>query len=156
MRAVTFIDTSVLCNIIPIPGRAQYAQDVKTEMVARMRNEDFILPITAVIEAGNFIAQLNDGRLRRETAEKLARILQLVCDGRSPWILHDFPWDGRFLAKLLEGADTGVDYVALAQQGVGAGDLCILTERQLFQERTHIEAKVWSLDRRLGAYGPAE
>lgn len=123
-------------------------------MKDRMKSEDFILPITAVIETGNFIAQLNDGNVRRATAVRFAGILGLVSEGKTPWILHDFKWGAEFLADLVAGAGTGTDYAGLAMQGVGAGDLCILTERRLFERRTRIKASVWSLDEGLSAHGP--
>lgn len=103
MSEVAFIDTSVLCNIVPVPGRAQDHEEVIAEMSERLgRGVEFILPITAVIETGNFIAQIADGRQRRTAAEKLRDILKFVAAGEAPWILHDFPWDATFLTELLD------------------------------------------------------
>ncbi|MEV0110200.1 hypothetical protein AB0H42_28225 [Nocardia sp. NPDC050799] len=153
MRAVAFIDTSVLCNLVPVPGRDQQRDDVQEEMRHRLsKDEQFILPITAVVETGNFIAQLDDGGLRRTTAQKLQAILRFICEGRSPWVLHDVPWNRHFLEKLLEGAGTYVDYVEHAQNRVGTGDLCVLTERHLYHTRTGIPATIWTLDAGLMAY----
>ena len=154
MNGVTFIDTSVLCNIVPVPGRDQDAAMVKEQLKARLQTDVFILPITAVIETGNFVAQLSDGRVRRATAEKLANILRLVCEGKAPWTLHNVRWDMPFLARLLDGADTGVDIVMLAEQQLGLGDLCILTERQIYEANSRIKATIWSLDAQLNAYSP--
>ncbi|WP_157521017.1 hypothetical protein [Microbacterium sp. Leaf159] len=110
------------------------------------RRERFILPITSVIETGNFIAQLADGQLRRQTAEKLDAILNLICERKAPWVLHDVAWDRNFLRTLLDGADTMSTYVEHAMNKVGAGDLCIITERLQFEERSKIRAKIWTLD----------
>ncbi len=156
MRSMVFIDTSVLCNLVPVPGKDQNQEIVREELKIRIeRGEQFILPITAVVETGNFIAQLNNGGLRRIAAQKLEAILRSICDGRSPWVLHDVPWDRNFLETLLEGADTGVDYVSHAQNQLGAGDLCVLAERHLYHLRSRVPATIWSLDAALNAYSAA-
>ncbi|MFG3617183.1 hypothetical protein [Nocardia sp. NPDC047654] len=157
MRQVVFIDTSVLCNLVPVPGRDEAAGLVLEELKNRMsRDERFILPITAVIETGNFIAQIPKGGLRRQTAQRLENILRLICEGKSPWVLHDVPWNRGFLEKLLEGADSGADYVTHAQNKVGMGDLCVLAERQSFEMRSRIPATIWTLDDGLRAYSPLD
>lgn len=152
MSAISFIDTSILCNLVPVPGYDQHREQVTEEMTLRLnRGEQFILPITAVIETGNHIAQLPSGGVRREAATKLDAMLRLICAGRAPWILHDIAWNGDFLQRLLDGADTETSYVDQAVAKVGAGDLCILTERLAFSERSGIRAGVWTLDGGLSA-----
>lgn len=153
MRRVVFLDTSVLCNIVPVPGRDQDASKVKEDMRARLEvKENLVLPITSVIETGNFIAQIKDGGTRGQTAEKFCEILRLVCDGKSPWILHDVQWDRDFLEQLLGGAGTGMSYVEHARNRLGTGDLCILAECRSFAKRTGCQVEVWTLDTGLAAY----
>ncbi|MGW4713505.1 hypothetical protein [Nocardia sp. NPDC004260] len=155
MRQVVFIDTTILCNLVPVPGRDQHAESVREELKKRIDlDQRFILPITAVIETGNFIAQLSNGGLRRKTAQRLEGILKLICAGKAPWVLHDVPWNRGFLERLLEGADSGADYVTHAQNGVGLGDLCVLAERQSFEMRSRIPTTIWTLDHGLSAYSP--
>ncbi len=152
MGTMTFIDTSILCNLVPVPGYDQQRAEVADEMSHRLRNgEEFILPITSVIETGNHIAQLSSGGARRQAATKLDAMLRLICAGQAPWVLHDVAWNRGFLQQLLDGADTHTTYVEHAQSGVGAGDLCILTERQAFAERSRIPASIWTLDEGLSA-----
>lgn len=152
MGSITFIDTSILCNLVPVPGYDQQRQQVKDEMGHRLDNdEQFILPITAVIATGNHIAQLSSGGARRQAASNLAALLGLIRDGKAPWVLHDVRWDQDFLQQLLEGADTGTNYIDHAQAGVGAGDLCILTERQTYSMRSRIPTDIWTLDGGLAA-----
>lgn len=154
MSAVIFIDTSVLCNLVPVPGRDQHADEVKSELVAHLdAGRVFILPITAVIETGNFIAQISDGRARRKAAQDFENILRYVCEGKAPWTLHDVAWTASFIEEMLRGAGTGSDYVQHAQNKVGAGDLCILTERFQYQNRTQGRAEIWTRDVALGAHG---
>lgn len=153
MGSISFIDTSILCNLVPVPGYDQHRKEILEEMNDRLNSgEEFILPITSVIETGNHIAQLSSGGARRQAATNLDALLRLICEGKAPWVLHDVAWDRAFLQKLLDGADTMTTYITHALAGVGAGDLCILTERQAFSERSRIPARIWTLDNGLSAH----
>lgn len=152
-RAIVFIDSSILCNLVPVPGRDQDRAAVQQELVERLSlGDQFILPITAVIETGNFIAQLSDGGLRRAAALRMAELLRLICNERAPWVLHDVAWNRAFLEQFLQGGGTHIDYVQHAINQVGAGDLCLLTERQHYRDRTGVAADVWTLDAGLAAH----
>ncbi|MER5419193.1 hypothetical protein [Streptosporangium roseum] len=100
-RKVEFVDTSVLCNLLNVPGRNQDYEAVARELKEKRQECDLILPITAVIETGNHIAQLSDGRVRRDRADKLHTLLGLVITGRAPWVLHTVEWGENFLRSLL-------------------------------------------------------
>jgi hypothetical protein len=153
MTTVVFIDTSILCNLIPVPGRNQDETQVRTELSSRLSSgHQFILPITSVIETGNFVAQLGDGRERLATATKFESILRLICAGNAPWVLHDVAWNQDFLELFLDGGGSGMNYVEHAQSRIGAGDLCILTEREHYRARTKIDAEVWTLDDGLNSH----
>lgn len=85
MGSVVFIDTSILCNLIPVPGKNQHQAQVQKEMKERLaQGAEFTLPITAVIETGNFVAQLADGHERLTTANQLEKILRFICEGKAP------------------------------------------------------------------------
>ncbi|WP_371780877.1 hypothetical protein [Streptosporangium subroseum] len=90
-RRVEFVDTSVLCNLLDVPGKNQDRKNVLRTLEEK-RACDLILPVTAVIETGNHIAQLSDGRLRRQYADKLSKLLELVIIGEAPWVLHTVEW----------------------------------------------------------------
>lgn len=153
MGTICFIDTSVLCNLVPVPGYDQHRAQIVKEMGHRLDNGvEFILPITTVIETGNHIAQLDSGRARRQAATKLDAFLRLICAGQSPWYLHDVAWGKDFLQTMVDGADTSTSYIEHAQAGLGAGDLCILNERQAFSQRSRIPASIWTLDEGLSAW----
>ncbi|GGP95609.1 hypothetical protein [Streptosporangium pseudovulgare] len=91
-RRVEFVDTSVLCNILDLPGKNQNRENVVRQLQEKKRDCDLILPVTAVIETGNHIAQLPDGRIRRDRAEKLQQLLELVITSQAPWVLHTVEW----------------------------------------------------------------
>lgn len=156
MSLVVFVDTSVLVNILRVPYLDQDRDSILEEFKQRREERQrFLLPITTVIETGNHIAQVKDGHGRAEAAERFKNLLELVRDGRAPFLLNDVDWNSTFLDVFLRGADTGSDYVQHARNKVGAGDLCILIERQQFlaKDTGSIQAEIWTLDRELGAYG---
>lgn len=131
---IVFIDTSVLCNLVRVHGKHQDREKIVREMKDRTQaGETFILPVTAVIETGNHIAQA--GAHRHEAAARLSTYLQLIVQGKAPWVLHEMGWDAAFLERFREGAGSGIDWPALAARGVGAGDLCIATEVERYRAR---------------------
>lgn len=150
---VLFIDTSVLCNLIEVPGRNQHATQVKDEFRRLVHaGTRFVIPITTVIETGNHIANASGDR--RAAAERLVALLELAETGTVPWQLHEISWDGEFLAQLRSGAATGqplVDLLGNAQ--LGTGDVAILCERDAFRDRTDFTSVgIWTLERTLAAY----
>jgi hypothetical protein len=151
---VSFVDTSILCNLLPVPGRDQHREDVAKELQAKQQaGEVLVLPITAVVETGNFIGQIANGAARRRTAETFDAVLRAVLAGQAPWQIHQFPWDADFLRRFLDGAGTGSTMIQHAVNGVGGGDLCILAERDAYQRRTGIRAVgIWTRDAGLGAH----
>ncbi len=70
MSGIVIVDTSVFLNVLDVPG---FNQDREADL---SQFSDFIeaganllLPIAAIFEAGNHIAQLADGQQRRRYAE---------------------------------------------------------------------------------------
>jgi hypothetical protein len=115
-----------------------------------------VLPLTAVIETGNHIAQVGDGHARRICAQLFATMLEQVAEQRAPFVLHELGWDGAFLRDLLAGGSTATaltDHLATAS--MGCGDLSILVERDRYRERVAkgSQVEVWTLDVRLQAHG---
>lgn len=152
---MTFIDTSVLCELIRVPGKNQQAEAVRGEFGQRIDDgERFVLPITAVIETGNHIAQA-DGP-RREAAQRLVALLRSAMADETPFVLNQVTWDEDFLDALCKGNATHQTFVDLAGNGLmGAGDVAILVERDQFVAGSAYSAtdvRVWTLERVLGAY----
>lgn len=154
-RRVEFVDTSVLCNLLKIPGKCQDHAKVVEEYQAKReaRDCDLLLPVTAIIETGNHIAQLADGRQRRTCAELFAAMLRAVVKGDAPWALNEVEWGGAHLQALIQGGRTGSTLVEHASNGLGCGDLNILIERDRYLDRTSgVEATIWTLDELLSCY----
>ena len=79
---VRFIDTSVMTNILEMPGRCSDAQKIKEEFNFAMKQEEvLILPIATIIETGNHIAHIADGNIRRNVAAKFGQCLRKTAEG---------------------------------------------------------------------------
>lgn len=149
--AVVFIDTSVLCNLLRVPGKAQHQDEVRADYeMHRATGDTFVLPMAAVIETGNHIEQLEEslGYHRRRCAEGLVNILRLVAGGDEPWVLHELSWDAEYLRRFCDGSDTTPAFVDVATAGaIGGGDLSILIERAQYRERVQGQVvELWTYD----------
>lgn len=154
MRTVEFVDTSVLCNFLDVPGKNQDRDAVRRIMREKVEEGvQLIVPISAVVETGNHITHLQDGAVRRVCAERFVKTLRACADDELPWVLHRVAWDEHFFTKLCDGVAGTGPFVECATQGLGCGDLAILVERELYVERSAIErAGVWTLDAQLAAF----
>jgi hypothetical protein len=150
---VTFIDTSVLCELLAVPGMCSQHDDIRTEFELRDEaGERFVIPITAVIETGNHIAQATGDR--RAAAERFVRFLGAAGVSEAPFTVHELSWDDQFLTELCSGNATGQPLVDLAGARMGAGDIAILVERDRFKRGSaYTDVRLWTLDEALGAHG---
>ena len=150
---VVFVDTSIIVRLIGMDGE-QHATDMAAEFDRRREEgQRFVLPVTALVEAGNRVAQRSTDR--RRFAERRCDIIQEANRPHPPWILHQAALDQQFAEELLAGDSTGSDLVALLGDGrLGTGDVAILVERDQFSRKTaHASLEVWTLDSELSAHG---
>ncbi|MGL5930229.1 MAG: hypothetical protein ACRCY8_14955 [Dermatophilaceae bacterium] len=150
---VHFVDTSVLTNLLRVPGRSDRFTDCQQEFQRRWaRNDKFVLPITSLIETGNFIAQCDGDR--HAAATRFVEAIDAARLANPPWTVRDVSWDGRFLSELVAGNSTGTTLVDhFVARSLGAGDVSILVERDRFRAETAFrDVRVWTLDQRLSAY----
>lgn len=127
MQTVVFVDTSVLCEILAVPGKSQRVDAIKTELAERVRDgERLILPAAAIIETGNHIAQLSDGHSRRDRAEAFVRLLSSVTGPTPPWVLYDATWDGALVTAICEGprGAPALPELSLRHQAEFSGSAC--------------------------------
>jgi hypothetical protein len=147
---VTFIDTSVLCELLEVPGKHSpaAAAEIRAELAARMEaGEHFVIPITAVIETGNHIAQCNGDRFA--VSGRLVRLLEQARANDAPFVVNETAWDETFLADLCAGDSTTESLQQLAARNVGAGDVAILVERDRYVSRSAYgkgSVAVWTRD----------
>jgi len=139
---------------VPVPGRDQHRAEVQAELKELLKiGTTMVVPVTAVIECGNFIAQLNGSADRRSVAQRFVRILQMVRDGESPWVFNNANWSREFWDRLLAGASTGEDLLGLLTRRVGTGDVAIIAERDDYRDRSGLEnVRIWTRDVQLAAH----
>lgn len=154
-RTVDFVDTSILTNILEVPGKCQMYQEIREELIKRQdAGTTFVLPTATIIETGNHVVHLKDGDERRRCATKYAAVLRMTAQGSSPWTLFERTWSDEFLHALCDGASTGIDLVEHApRRQLGAGDLSIVAERNMYaaQYGGHC-VRIWSIDGPLGTW----
>jgi len=153
-RTVTFIDTSVLVEILKVPGKNQRSEEITAELRERVTSsESMILPTASIIETGNHIAQVDDGGVRRKLAESLAKLLEATVSESAPWTLNGARWDGELLAAICRGARGCPALPEMAAQKIGVGDVSILAEAEAYERRVaNVVVSIWTLDTGLSAY----
>ena len=151
-KAVVFVDSSVLMRLIGMDGDAA-ARETAEQFEDRIAaGQQFVIPVTAIVEVGNLIAQQSSNR--RKLAERLQEVLRTAQAADPPWIIRAVTMDQQFIQELLDGNSTGSDLVTLIGDGrLGTGDVALLVERDQFLRGTqYTSAEVWSLDQELTAY----
>ena len=152
-QRIVFVDTSILDKMVGLDGDDAFAE-AETEFRARqLAGQRLVIPVTAIIETGNHIAQSAGDR--RRYAEGLIAVIRAAQRADPPWIIRAVTWDGRFLEELISGDSTGSTLISLLGDGrMGTGDLAILVERDRFRSSSaYTQFEVWSGDAELRAYG---
>ena len=157
MAEIVFVDTSVSLNLLNVPRKNSDEKRLTGEFKRlALAGALFVIPIAAVVEVGNHIAQLPSGHDRRDRAQQFARYLQASVDGRPPWVVSDASWDKAFLSRLLDGHGPRPGLVDLCATEIGSGDAAILHELDRFRGRTDFplakHTRLWTLDAKLAAH----
>lgn len=92
MSDIVIVDSSVLLNVLDIPGFNQHRDDVLERFGQLVDAEDhLLLPLAAVIETGDHVADLRDGRERRRYAERFRDCIHEALRDEAPWTPIEFP-----------------------------------------------------------------
>lgn len=149
MADVVLLDTSILCELLGVPGKSGVLQSGEVEGTLKTgckQGDQFLLPWTSVIETGNHIGQVSDGSRRWQVAERFVKVVRASLDGEAPWTLSS-PVDAARLRSLLNR------FPEWATSGSGLGDLTIVDE---FDRQCRLNPSrrvwIWSLDRHLSSY----
>lgn len=149
---ICIVDTSVLCNILPVPGMDQQRNQVMRDLERYLRDDaHLLLPVAVVLETGRHIAHLSDGSERRITAERLRDV---VTTDSSTGPEKPFELVGRLNPARLEAHIA--DFPDLAQSKVTLTDALLIEqfELQLAANEAH-RVLIWSLDGHLQGHGQA-
>ncbi len=147
---VRFIDTSIIMNLLEIPGKCSDAERVKADFKSIVESgEVLILPFSTIIESGNHIAHIAVGRIRRERSLIFKEFLEKTANNEAPWKLYGVKLEKDDLLAL---AEKFPDYAL--QYEMGLGDMSIIHFYEKYKEETpavgHI--MIWSTDRHLSGY----
>ncbi len=147
MAHIVLVDTSIFLNILDVTGFNQNRNNTVKYFESLIENQaDLLLPLASVFEAGNHIAQLSDGRQRREYAERFVRQVDSALTGNAPWVMTPLPDHGQ-LRRLVK------DFPEHATGGAGMGDLTIIKEWEAACARhPRYRVSIWTLDGDLSGY----
>jgi len=148
----TLVDTSVLCELIEVPGMHSRSAEIRADLDRRQAaGEQFVIPVTAIIETGNHIEHAAGDR--RGAAQRLVGLVRMAIANEGPWRVNNFRWDAEFLGAWCDGDSTHQSFVDLAGNHLlGGGDVAILVERDRFRSAgAGNQVSVWTLDARLEA-----
>lgn len=147
MRAICLVDTTILVEILNVPGKANHHLAVMVELEVKIRDgEALFLPMATVLETGNHIAQNGDGNQRRQCAESFVAQVELALDGKSPFTPISF-LTGDAMRRWLS------EFPGWAMRGQGLGDLSIVHDWQrLCEQNQRRRVYIWSLDGHLRGY----
>ena len=141
MSAIVIVDTSVLLNILDVPGRNESRGEVLAELEKLIEASNHLfIPMAAIVEVGNHIAQLGNGAQRRAAAERFIAEVRKALADEAPWKPINFPSNQEVLSWLDAFPDA-------AMQGLGMGDLSIKKEWEgLCAKYRMSRVRVWTLD----------
>lgn len=145
---VVFMDTSILTNLLDIPGKNQDKDTVvKAFKEIRQRGDTLILPIAAIIETGNHIAHLPAGEQRRYCALRFSEYLRKTAREEAPWTLYGAALDAADMEYLAE------HFANWATMAIGIGDLSIVRQYERYIDTMPTgKIRIWSMDSHLAAY----
>ncbi len=151
------VDTSVLLVLLRAPG--YFDEDRFKQVIEELgKGKTFLyLSLVAVIEAGNLIAQLSHGHLRRQCAERLNELVIEAIEGETLWRFLFFGAEHE-IREYFE--QKGTDFSNLAQQGIGMGDALIIESAHRLKDDLKTQGRgqdrviIWTFDERMKSWSP--
>lgn len=148
MASVLLVDTTVFLNVLNVPGFNQSHRVVIADLEQHLSDESvtLLLPMAAIFETGNHVAQLADGNQRRRFARIFTDQVGKALNGEAPWRPTQIP-DADTIATWLG------EFPEHAMRRIGMGDLSIIkTWGATCEIHPHHRVRIWSLDNQLLAY----
>ena len=148
MAGIYIIDTSVLLNILDVPGRNQDRDTVIAAFEARIRaGSRFQVPIAVIVETGNHIARISSGDSRKRYAEEFCAMVEQALAGKAPWVVTPIPDVGKIRKWLTDFPDQ------YAVRGLGIADRSIIHAwEEACIRNPSIRVVIWSRDKQLASY----
>lgn len=162
MVDICLLDTSILLNILNVPGKNQDKDKVMADFQTYFEAKcSFIIPFVVAVEVGNHISRNGDGRVRRERASRFVSMMQSTFNNETPFTISNFDlkiewqnWISEFIDKAGQNKTA-----AKPNEGMSLTDLSIIKEYDALQAKNranrnkHVKVFIWSLDSDLEFYG---
>lgn len=129
--SIVLMDTCVFCNVLDVPSFNQHRDQILAEFEAYLKcGATLLLPMAAVLETGNHIAQISNGGMRRKVAERFRDKVSGAIDGSAPWTPTPF-WETDhlrgWLVEFPDQAMRGAEWVISPSSRSGRGNaICFL------------------------------
>lgn len=156
VRKVLILDTSVLCCFLNVAGKETcgpkadiWDQNRIKELQDSEKGATIVLPLAAIIETGNHIAQA--GSRRFETATEFCEQLKCVAEATIPWAAFSEQtelWSPENLKRIADA------WPKEASAGVSMGDATIRDVAEYYA-KTGMSVEIITGDAGLKAYQPA-
>ncbi len=147
MSAIILIDTSILLNILDVPGYNQDKEAVQQQYEQHVQNGDqLLLPMATVVETGSHVADIPNGYHRRAWGQIFVNLVKQTHRGEAPWSPIAFPK----LDSIVQWLD---DFPEFAGRKIGFADMTIIKDwERTCAQHTMSQVKIWSLDHGLLGY----
>jgi len=161
MRRILVFDTSVLCVWLKVPGKSrcttfrdtggELSYTLIQKLIEKEEKEGstFVLPLAAIIETGNHIAQAKGDRFSVATA--FVDLIRKTADAHTPWAAFTEQaglWDGVQLKEIAR------DFPRQASAKFSIGDMTIKRVAEYYA-KAGWHVSILTCDRGLQAYEPA-
>ena len=147
MPDIVLIDTSIFLNILDVPAFNQDRSAVLDQVgICLEQNAVFLLPIAAIVETGNHIAQLSSGSDRRRFAILFCEQVNAAIAGEAPWQAMRTP-DTEMIRSWLP------QFPDYSMREIGMGDLSIIKDwEETCKKHAAWRVRIWSLDNGLAHF----
>lgn len=162
MADTCLLDTTILLNILNVPGRNQDKDKVRADFQTYINAEClFIIPYVVAVEVGNHISQKGDGRVRRERASQFVNMMRSAFNNETPFKISSFDLKKEWQTWIDEFVDSAGQNKTpdKPNEGMSLTDLSIIKEYEALQAKNKANRNkrdtvfIWSLDSDLEAYG---
>lgn len=145
-REILLVDTSILTEILQVPGKSNPERGIITELKNKITHDDeLFLPLATILETGNHIAQSRGARY--DCAHSFVNFVNSALAGASPFKTLQF-WNQEDLVQWIS------EFPSEASAGRGIGDLSIIKDfeklKTIYPSAQPI--RIWSLDTHLSSF----
>jgi len=149
-KKVIIIDTNVMCVWLQIPGKETAGKNnsityesVKTYIEEETRKgATLVLPLTSIIETGNFVAQIEQNR--NAIGSKLADMIIAAASGTAPWVAFSQQGDLWTNEALVNLANRWRETVVTEKQSIG--DAAIVDVAEYYAKSHLFEVVIYTGD----------